>query len=292
LRIKTERNNLFCEECGSSNVYTVTKNNKTNKILCIKCYQREMYFDGKTRTRYDTNDYIISENDDQIYYINLYDINGNHTGKAIIDAEDILKCKQYKWHIDSIGYVRASYIDENGKCKHIRLHKLITNTTHETIDHINSNKLDNRKCNLRICTTAQNIQKSIRNSKDVIGVYKTINNTWMAHIEANTIKYCKNYKTKELAIIQRLIWELVYFKEFSPQIDLIKEKYSYLLGITKLKDMAFNTDICLVKKIGDKLLGNPHCPCMVKQTDDTICPCLPCRKNNNCHCGMFIKVED
>ena len=292
MKITSNPNNLECEICGNKDIYTKTKNNGTGKILCNKCYERETKFNGKTRTRYTDNDYEIDNTNPKVIYINLYDLYGNYVDKTKIDYDDFFKCSEYKWHKDSLGYART-YIIENGKRKYIRLHKLITNTTNETIDHIDGNKLNNTKNNLRICTTAENVQKANRpkNKSGIHGVRQTCHNTWHCYIEVNTKKYNKTYKDKELAIIQRLVWELQYFKEFSPQMDLIKSNYPYLLGINKIKDMKFNSDIKLIKDIGDKLKSNPHCPCLLKQTKNTICPCLPCREKQICHCGLFTNTK-
>lgn len=32
-----------------------------------------------------------------------------------------------------------------------------------------------------------------------------------------------------------------------------------------------------------------HCPCQIEINDDTICPCIKIRTNNECCCGLFIK---
>ena len=60
-------------------------------------------------------------------------------------------------------------------------------------DHINGNRLDNRRKNLRICTHQQNIWNSVKNkysNNDFKGVYfvKRTNN-WEAKIVRNTKRY-------------------------------------------------------------------------------------------------------
>jgi hypothetical protein len=81
--------------------------------------------------------------------------------QLIIDDEDFDKIIQDKtWslkyhHAGKIYFHR--HIKVNGKWKHESLHRTIVNAIDkQTVDHINGNTLDNRKCNLRICTTEQN----------------------------------------------------------------------------------------------------------------------------------------
>ena len=48
-----------------------------------------------------------------------------------------------------------------------------------------------------------------------------------------------------------------------------------------------NTDhvIKIIKAI-EKLNG--HCPCVLEQTDDTMCPCADFMNENICHCKLFV----
>lgn len=75
---------------------------------------------------------------------------------AIVDNEDFGWLNQWKWRTHSKGYaIRMAGGRKNAH--NIYMHKLINNTPDgfET-DHINQNKLDNRKDNLRSVTRTQN----------------------------------------------------------------------------------------------------------------------------------------
>jgi hypothetical protein len=54
------------------------------------------------------------------------------------------------WHIDSGGYATSNF-KIGGKWLPVRLHRILTNAQgREQVDHINGNRLDNRRANLRI----------------------------------------------------------------------------------------------------------------------------------------------
>ena len=83
--------------------------------------------------------------------------NGKIKGYAIIDDEDFERINKYNWIISSNGYA-VHYKSKNRKYLGIiRMHRIILDTPRDKfIDHINGNKLDNRKQNLRFATNSQN----------------------------------------------------------------------------------------------------------------------------------------
>jgi len=89
--------------------------------------------------------------------------------KIIVDDEDVEKILQHKWHLQN-GYVYSSKVGT--------LHRFILNMPRKKmflqVDHINGNKLDNRKINLRPVFSFQN-QQNKKSSKEFKGIHK--NNT-------------------------------------------------------------------------------------------------------------------
>ena len=86
---------------------------------------------------------------------------------ALVDDEDYDFINQRKWHCNSSGYaVRAtSYKNAENRTVKTKLfmHRIINKTLEKMYtDHINGNPLDNRKSNLRTCTTAQNNANRIK----------------------------------------------------------------------------------------------------------------------------------
>lgn len=71
---------------------------------------------------------------------------------AIVDDDDYDYLSKRKWHIS--GHYAATYIGNN---KSFPMQDMILpHNTSLCVDHINGNKLDNRKSNLRVCTKRQN----------------------------------------------------------------------------------------------------------------------------------------
>lgn len=81
---------------------------------------------------------------------------------CLFDIEDIDKINYIKWNIHRSSENKEYYVIGReralkNKGKYFKFHRLIMNCPNDmVIDHINHNTLDNRKCNLRICTIQQN----------------------------------------------------------------------------------------------------------------------------------------
>lgn len=152
----------------------------------------------------------------------------NKNDKFIFDLDDYFKIKDTTWVTSSDGYI----IGSSGTYSKKRMHRIIINTPIKDdtiVDHINRDRLDNRKCNLRIANNQENSfnsSKRINNNSGIIGVswWKRDNN-WMAQIKYNYKRiFLGYYDDIEDAIRARLKAELKYFgKEFAPQRHLFKE---------------------------------------------------------------------
>lgn len=68
------------------------------------------------------------------------------------DIQDFEKISKHSWNVDRNGRVNARI---GGKT--IEIHKLITNTSSEEVDHIDGNPSNNVRNNLRVCTHQQNM---------------------------------------------------------------------------------------------------------------------------------------
>jgi hypothetical protein len=107
---------------------------------------------------------------------------------AIIDGDDYDWISKYKWHIDGCGYAARNLPRRSGKRGYkITMHVAIMGKREGyEIDHINGDKLDNRKENLRFVTPGQNQcnTKAREGSSKYKGVHwNKSENVWYAQIK-------------------------------------------------------------------------------------------------------------
>ena len=164
-------------------------------------------------------------------YVEFYFNNGN--GSFIIDVDDLNKVLKYNWYEHTGGYVICSMLKTEKNYKRNRkiyLHRYIMDYNGDlTIDHINHNKKDNRKCNLRVATYSENnrnIPLTKSNTSGIQGVhFNSKHDKWVAQIKIKGMaKYLGRYDYKEDAVRARLIAEKQRDGEFAVQKHLF-EKY-------------------------------------------------------------------
>lgn len=86
----------------------------------------------------------------------LRDQFGRVHSHAIVDTEDYLKVASHRWHLT--GRKIPGHVARHGADgRRVYLHHEVMGSR-ELLDHVNRNRLDNRKDNLRPATTAQNAQ--------------------------------------------------------------------------------------------------------------------------------------
>lgn len=120
---------------------------------------------------------------------------------ALVDREDYERLNQYKWYFNGQYAVRHSPT-LNGKRGTIWMHREILKPSYGFVtDHINRDRLDNRRVNLRDCTPAQNrvnSKKRTDNTSGFIGVtYEVKKKLWIAQVEANGKNRKRRFKKKE-----------------------------------------------------------------------------------------------
>lgn len=120
-------------------------------------------------------------------------------GIALIDNEDFESVNEFRWHINDSGYAISS-APFKGKNRNIRMHRLILGAkVGKYTDHINGNKLDNRRSNLRVCTNAQNM-RNIPPKKQNSSGFKGV--TWQVDILRWRAQIKVDYKNKYLGVFK------------------------------------------------------------------------------------------
>lgn len=116
---------------------------------------------------------------------------------AIIDSDVYQDVSQFRWYINSCGYAVRNVKSTGKGQKTLFLHHYIMPKPEETMetDHINGDKLDNRKINLRICTKSEN-QRNKRCGKNSSTGFKGV--TWDKFLNKYKSKITYNKKAIEL----------------------------------------------------------------------------------------------
>ncbi len=122
---------------------------------------------------------------------------------ALVDNEDFERLSKHSWYFDR--YAQGN-IRENGKQKHWRMHWSVIGRPQKgfEVDHVNGNKLDNRKENLRVVIHGENQRnkgKYKNNTSGFKGVWLNKRaDRWIAQIRINKNRLnLGTFKDKKLA---------------------------------------------------------------------------------------------
>ncbi|MFA5301040.1 MAG: HNH endonuclease [Lutibacter sp.] len=122
---------------------------------------------------------------------------------ALVDDADFEWLSQWKWCA-----ARDHKYDRWYACRHIKhkvigMHRFVMNAPRGFhVDHKNHNGLDNRRCNLRICTNRENQQNQLRGLEFGCGTYLKNNKYWIAQITFKQKKmHISSFKSKSEAAL-------------------------------------------------------------------------------------------
>ena len=188
---------------------------------------------------------------------------------VLIDKEDKKSISEYKWFLFKDKhrnfYVRG-YKTGVTKPKRIFMHRLILNVKNgEFTDHINHDGLDNRKVNIRKCTSLQN-QMNRRGNPNRLSKFKGVtkmpdrykNKPWLAQIRCRGKNYNLGmYATQEKAAVvynkkaSELFGEYAFLNVINFGTSQVTDKHggfetrhvSFGIGDNKLPSTAFPTSV-------------------------------------------------
>jgi hypothetical protein len=210
---KSKKKEIFWQCVCSCGNYKVSRgcDLKSGKYTCCnKCSKTRQVANSKTYNEFDVSgDFGVGYIDDIEFYF---------------DVEDYPKIKDIKWNKQNQGYI-TGYIKNN---KYVLLHRFIMDADKDVIiDHINHNKKDNRKSNLRISDYSKNgMNKEIDNRSIYPGVrYHKKYNNWTARIQVCYKPiHLGTFETCEEAISARKDAEDIYCGEFSYRRSVLEKE--------------------------------------------------------------------
>lgn len=217
LRMDKKQSVWLCQcECGTYKElkrYSLIKN---SNISC-GCNKRKFINNYEGKDGYMVL-YICNKDTQEIIKEYMFDVN------------DYDKVKAYYWVVDTEFYACSVIKADNNKLKRMYMHRLVMDVgdSELEVDHININRYDNRKTNLRICSSGDNLKnKSLysSNTSGITGVHwHKLLGKWRAQINCDKNKIIiGKYTNKEDAIKARLQAEKEYFGEFAPQKHLYEQ---------------------------------------------------------------------
>ena len=196
---------------------------------------------------------------------------------TLVDNDNFEELNKYRWMLNGTGY---AYRKHNNKKE--LMHRVILKITDSqiAIDHINRNKLDNRKENLRIASKSQNGANTEKTKKPTSSIFKGVskkNNIFQATIRFNNKNYFIGYFHNEMEAAQNYdYYALKYFGEFAclnfPHyqydnfVPQSKHKYSsHFYGISIIKStqrwlatIIFNSIHYKIGDYQDEIIAAQH----------------------------------
>ncbi len=197
------------------------------QMMCLSCGNVSTAYPASIATR---KGFRCSQCPPEYYFTIKDDIatgilpNGE---KFLIDADDLERVSSYYWRIGKEGYVVSGLCDG----KFMRLHNFIMNFEPQNklyVDHINRNRTDCRKCNLRIVTAQQNSMNTsiIRSSATGLrGVtFDKSNKKYIARIGLNDRRIHLGSSVDPIVCAQMYNWAApIIFGEFTGELNDVPE---------------------------------------------------------------------
>ncbi len=108
---------------------------------------------------------------------------------AIVDDDDFEALSKFKWHATAYGYAARNARLFDGSRTIVFMHRELIAANDDWVDHIDWNRLNNSRANLRLCTPSQNHMNTRPRKNKVTSSFKGVNlipssGKWRAKITA------------------------------------------------------------------------------------------------------------
>ena len=187
-----------CKLCGKSFLASSRdiRDKRVKSCGCLKSVHAKILIENNKRA----NTFIQKSG-----YTEMYDYQNN---VCLVDTEDVEYISKHYWSMGSKGYWSSYYDGHTHK-----LHNyILPHENGEVVDHINHNRSDNRKSQLRVVSNLTNSRNRLKNSNSIdptlpVGVSRTSNNKFRVCIRSCGVRKDKTVATLAEAIELRAQWE-------------------------------------------------------------------------------------
>lgn len=134
---------------------------------------------------------------------------------ALVDDADYQMLTEHRWHSSAYGYA-IRFVGRDV----VRMHRVILSVPPGvSVDHINRDRADNRRENLRPASHRQNCRNRLTHKTMGVGFHKA-SGKWRADIKVDYQQISLGlFKTQAEAMEARIRAEAIHFGEFAPKRD-------------------------------------------------------------------------
>ncbi len=146
---------------------------------------------------------------------------GEVVARAKVDPDDLRTVLPFKWHAKKSGYIYTVFLEDAGeKRSGAMMHRMIVGVDEVKgdnhaieIDHLNGDKGDNRRANLRVTTpiehSTRHVRERVPNRHPGVSFNpKCTQRPWAAHMQTGGRSRAAFFATEAEAIAQREAWEV------------------------------------------------------------------------------------
>lgn len=130
---------------------------------------------------------------------------------AIVDPSDYVTVSPHRWHLTAAGYAERAVKRPGHVWGKVLMHREILGLApgdRLEVDHVSGDKLDNRRCNLRVVTKAQNGQNvpARGGASRYRGVYRDRESgRWYGQVSVGGRRYCTPRRASEAEVNEDVI---------------------------------------------------------------------------------------
>ena len=130
---------------------------------------------------------------------------------VLVDDSDYAYLSQFNWQVDKFDTVQRHTKFSNGVKGHILIHRdILKPNKNQEVDHIDGNRLNNQRSNLRFATSSQNkINRGAR--KDNQSGYKGV--SWHKQRDKWTARIMANGKYQHLGLFENILDAVTAYNE-------------------------------------------------------------------------------